>query len=154
MRTTPEIAPPLQTFATHGGGRLSACVCFDVQHAQYTLDLQWNRVSVLGSSVHEDETLPLDHRGLQIFFNKEGNQKTESPALPWHLHLLNDCPCNRSSTAAGILIVITGHGPTPPVVGTYYHRRKYQFPHYYTEEVRPRLLIRQSLIYELVVPAR
>ncbi|GBN55076.1 hypothetical protein AVEN_55421-1 [Araneus ventricosus] len=37
--------------------------------------------------------------------------------------LLNDSRCNGSSTDAGVLAAITGHGPTLPVGGTYYHWR-------------------------------
>ncbi|GBM57586.1 hypothetical protein AVEN_85450-1 [Araneus ventricosus] len=38
-----------------------------------------------------------------------------------HQRTLNDSRCNRSSTEAGILMAITGHGSTPPEGGTYYH---------------------------------
>ncbi|GBM91582.1 hypothetical protein AVEN_209410-1 [Araneus ventricosus] len=35
------------------------------------------------------------------------------PALPRHPGNLNDSRCNSSSTEAGVLVAITGHGPTP-----------------------------------------
>ncbi|GBM97500.1 hypothetical protein AVEN_82520-1 [Araneus ventricosus] len=37
---------------------------------------------------------------------------------------LNDSRCNNSSTEAGVLAAITGHGPTPPEGGTYYRWRR------------------------------
>ncbi|GBM06115.1 hypothetical protein AVEN_265173-1 [Araneus ventricosus] len=42
--------------------------------------------------------------------------------------LPNDSHCNGSSTEAGVLVVITGHDPTPPVGGTYYHWREVTRP--------------------------
>ncbi|GBM96632.1 hypothetical protein AVEN_15665-1 [Araneus ventricosus] len=50
-----------------------------------------------------------------------GNQQTGYLALPCHPGLLNDSRCNSSSIEAGVLVAITGHGPNPPVGGTYYH---------------------------------
>ncbi|GBO21588.1 hypothetical protein AVEN_212397-1 [Araneus ventricosus] len=44
-------------------GRLAPYVLFNVKQAQYTTDLQWNRVSNLESSVSKAENLPLGHRG-------------------------------------------------------------------------------------------
>ncbi|GBL86384.1 hypothetical protein AVEN_164554-1 [Araneus ventricosus] len=45
-RTTPALAPSLQSSAPHQWEfRLAPCACFNVQRAQYTTDLQWNRVS-------------------------------------------------------------------------------------------------------------
>ncbi|GBN47134.1 hypothetical protein AVEN_141789-1, partial [Araneus ventricosus] len=38
--------------------------------------------------------------------------------------LVNESRCDSSSAEAGVLVVITGHGPTPPEGGTYYHRRE------------------------------
>ncbi|GBO01060.1 hypothetical protein AVEN_98152-1, partial [Araneus ventricosus] len=55
-RTTPELAPPLQTP--------------NVQQAPYTADLQWNRVSDLEPSGPKAETLPLGHRGLSRMTKK------------------------------------------------------------------------------------
>ncbi|GBM49434.1 hypothetical protein AVEN_149706-1 [Araneus ventricosus] len=34
--------------------------------------------------------------------------------MPWHRRPLNDSRCSSSSTEAGVLIVITQHGPHPP----------------------------------------
>ncbi|GBM48178.1 hypothetical protein AVEN_138308-1 [Araneus ventricosus] len=34
---------------------------------------------------------------------------------------MNNSLCNSSSTEAGVLVAITGHGPTPSEGGTYYH---------------------------------
>ncbi|GBL75957.1 hypothetical protein AVEN_234282-1 [Araneus ventricosus] len=36
---------------------------------------------------------------------------------------LNDSHCNSSSSEAGILVALTGHGSTPPVGGTHYYRQ-------------------------------
>ncbi|GBL77912.1 hypothetical protein AVEN_143246-1 [Araneus ventricosus] len=61
-RTTPELAPPLQTFAPHHREELwlpiSDLTC---SRPIYTVDLQWNRVSNLEPSGPD---LPLGHRGL------------------------------------------------------------------------------------------
>ncbi|GBM17461.1 hypothetical protein AVEN_193757-1 [Araneus ventricosus] len=51
------------------------------------------------------------------------NLKWATPVLLWHPGILNDSRCNRSSTEAGVPVAITGHAPTPPVGGTYYHWR-------------------------------
>ncbi|GBL83635.1 hypothetical protein AVEN_196454-1 [Araneus ventricosus] len=45
-----------------------------------------------------------------------------TPLLPWHSGTLNDSRCNSSSTETGVIAAITGHRPTPPEGGTYYHR--------------------------------
>ncbi|GBM34840.1 hypothetical protein AVEN_208042-1 [Araneus ventricosus] len=64
-RTTPELAPALQTSAPHQ----REDVCPSTQdlacNRPPTTDLQWNRVSNLEPSGPEVETLPLGHRGLQ-----------------------------------------------------------------------------------------
>ncbi|GBN90753.1 hypothetical protein AVEN_121820-1 [Araneus ventricosus] len=45
----------------------------------------------------------------------------DHPALPKHQGNLNDSLCNNSNTEAGVLMTITGDGPTPLEGGTYYH---------------------------------
>ncbi|GBN96730.1 hypothetical protein AVEN_201910-1 [Araneus ventricosus] len=57
-RTTPELAPSLQTF-TPAGGRLTPLRIFNVQQAQYTTDLQCNRVSNLEPTGSKAEILPI-----------------------------------------------------------------------------------------------
>ncbi|GBL75578.1 hypothetical protein AVEN_169547-1, partial [Araneus ventricosus] len=47
--------------------------------------------------------------------------KTGSPALPWHLGLLNDRHRSNSSTEARDLVAITSHDQTPPTECMYYH---------------------------------
>ncbi|GBN86264.1 hypothetical protein AVEN_24734-1 [Araneus ventricosus] len=42
--------------------------------------------------------------------------------------LVNDSPCDSSSTKVGILVAITGHNPTSPVLTTYYHWRRVPRP--------------------------
>ncbi|GBN48576.1 hypothetical protein AVEN_248709-1 [Araneus ventricosus] len=44
------------------GGRVTTYLCFNVQQALSTLDLQWNRVSNPKLSDPEALTLPLGHR--------------------------------------------------------------------------------------------
>ncbi|GBM95964.1 hypothetical protein AVEN_146471-1 [Araneus ventricosus] len=39
----------------------------NVQQTQYTMDLQWNRVSNAESSGHDAKTLPLGHRGPKMY---------------------------------------------------------------------------------------
>ncbi|GBM67166.1 hypothetical protein AVEN_218075-1 [Araneus ventricosus] len=46
---------------TPAGGLLNPCMSFSVQQAQYTVYLQWSRVSNLESSGSEAETLPLGY---------------------------------------------------------------------------------------------
>ncbi|GBN53841.1 hypothetical protein AVEN_38316-1 [Araneus ventricosus] len=56
-RTTPEMAPPLQTSTPHQ--RTSGhYVELSVQQAPYTADVQWNRVSSLEFFGPKAETLP------------------------------------------------------------------------------------------------
>ncbi|GBN09963.1 hypothetical protein AVEN_214874-1 [Araneus ventricosus] len=62
---------------------------------------------------------------------------------------LNGSRCNSSSTDAGDLVAITGHGPIPHEGGTYYHWRRYLL--HTRPETRTRLLIRWLLIHALVV---
>ncbi|GBM93107.1 hypothetical protein AVEN_32034-1 [Araneus ventricosus] len=73
--------------------------------------------------------------------------------MPLHPGHLNDSHCNCSSTGAGVLVSITGHGPTHPVGGTYYQLRRDPSPTITisTREERTRLLIQRLLIRELVV---
>ncbi|GBL97453.1 hypothetical protein AVEN_263980-1 [Araneus ventricosus] len=47
---------------------------------------------------------------------------------------LNDSCFRSSSTEIGVLLVITDHGLTPTVGGTYHHRRRIQVRHYYTHQ--------------------
>ncbi|GBM09576.1 hypothetical protein AVEN_29428-1 [Araneus ventricosus] len=63
---------------------------------------------------------------------------------------VNDNHCSSSSTEAGVLVAITGHGPTPPVGGTYYHwwRDPSSIITIPTRETRGRLLIRRPLTSE------
>ncbi|GBM19115.1 hypothetical protein AVEN_135602-1 [Araneus ventricosus] len=64
---------------------------------------------------------------------------------------LSDGRCN-SLSAAGVLAVITGHGPTPPVGSTHHYRqRQPQAIIVPTREARPCLIIRRLLIHVLVV---
>ncbi|GBO30894.1 hypothetical protein AVEN_259627-1 [Araneus ventricosus] len=49
------------------------------------------------------------------------NFKRVISILPWHSGTLNDSHCNSSTTESGVLVAITGHGPTRPEGGTYYH---------------------------------
>ncbi|GBL97670.1 hypothetical protein AVEN_49169-1 [Araneus ventricosus] len=44
---------------------------------------------------------------------------------------LNDSCCDSLSAEAGVLMAITGHGPTPPVGGTPYERQWASLSHYY-----------------------
>ncbi|GBN69385.1 hypothetical protein AVEN_170432-1 [Araneus ventricosus] len=46
----------------------------------------------------------------------------------------NHSRCYNSSAEAGILVAITGHGPTPPVGGTYYHQQWASPSHYCTHQ--------------------
>ncbi|GBL68586.1 hypothetical protein AVEN_120652-1 [Araneus ventricosus] len=46
-------------------GRLAPYVLFNVKQAQYSTDLQWNRVSNMELSLSKAATLPLGHRGLR-----------------------------------------------------------------------------------------
>ncbi|GBL84457.1 hypothetical protein AVEN_117213-1 [Araneus ventricosus] len=64
-RTTPELAPPLQTSVLHQREDVGSYVRFSVQQAPYTADLQWNRVFSLRPFGSEVETFPRGHRGLQ-----------------------------------------------------------------------------------------
>ncbi|GBM13368.1 hypothetical protein AVEN_159786-1 [Araneus ventricosus] len=47
---------------------------------------------------------------------------------------LSDGRCNSSSVEAGLLMVINGHVPTPPVGGTHYHRQWASQSHFYTHQ--------------------
>ncbi|GBN90099.1 hypothetical protein AVEN_99408-1 [Araneus ventricosus] len=71
LRTAPELAPPSPNFhTTPVERRLTPYVCFRVQEAQYTTDLQWNRASNLRPDVPKVKTLSLGHRGhLKYVFN-------------------------------------------------------------------------------------
>ncbi|GBM63901.1 hypothetical protein AVEN_81629-1 [Araneus ventricosus] len=70
---TPELVPTAPNFrTTQMGGHLSFYVGFSVKQAQYMTDLPWNRVTSLGPSGSETDTLPLGHcdpvlRGNQLF---------------------------------------------------------------------------------------
>ncbi|GBL85366.1 hypothetical protein AVEN_34567-1 [Araneus ventricosus] len=48
-------------------------------------------------------------------------RKLSHPYLPWNPGNPNDSRCNSSNSGAGVLVAVTGHGPTPPEGGTYYH---------------------------------
>ncbi|GBM29112.1 hypothetical protein AVEN_40124-1 [Araneus ventricosus] len=48
--------------------------------------------------------------------------------LPRHPGTLSDSRCNSSSNEDGVLTAITGHGPTSPEGGTYYHWREVTRP--------------------------
>ncbi|GBM08283.1 hypothetical protein AVEN_101418-1 [Araneus ventricosus] len=68
-RTTPDLAPPLQTSARHQREDVwPPQLSFSVQQAPYTTDLQWNRVWYLRPSGPEVETLPQGHRSLSSQF--------------------------------------------------------------------------------------
>ncbi|GBM12947.1 hypothetical protein AVEN_164002-1 [Araneus ventricosus] len=44
---------------------------------------------------------------------------------------LSDGCCNSSIAETGVLVAITDHGPTPPVGGIHYHRRRASLsPHF------------------------
>ncbi|GBN70069.1 hypothetical protein AVEN_233062-1 [Araneus ventricosus] len=59
------------------------------------------------------------------------NHKRSCPILLNHPGLLNDSRCNSSSTEAGVLMAISGHGPTPPEGGSYCNWRVDLDPHHY-----------------------
>ncbi|GBM84457.1 hypothetical protein AVEN_158422-1 [Araneus ventricosus] len=78
-----------------------------------------------------------------------------TPALTRHPITLNDNRCNSSSTKAGVLKTVTGHGPIPPEGRTYYHWRGVTRPPpllYPQPGARIRLFIGRLLIRALVVP--
>ncbi|GBO42796.1 hypothetical protein AVEN_270968-1, partial [Araneus ventricosus] len=56
--------PSRNFHTTPAGERLTPYVRFNMQQAEYTVDLQWNRVSNLKPSCPEADTLSLGHRGL------------------------------------------------------------------------------------------
>ncbi|GBM17173.1 hypothetical protein AVEN_47581-1 [Araneus ventricosus] len=47
---------------------------------------------------------------------------------------LSDGRCNGSSAEAGVIVAITGHGLTPRVGGTHYHRQRASLCHYCTHQ--------------------
>ncbi|GBM49397.1 hypothetical protein AVEN_32524-1 [Araneus ventricosus] len=47
---------------------------------------------------------------------------------------LSDGRCNSSSAKAGVLMAITGNGPTASEGGTHYHRQRESPSHYYTHQ--------------------
>ncbi|GBM83943.1 hypothetical protein AVEN_74042-1 [Araneus ventricosus] len=71
---------------THTAVRLASYAGFSVQQAQYTTDLQWNRVSGLEPSGPRAGTLPLGHRGLNYRSASNFGQNSSSGSLsvsPW-----------------------------------------------------------------------
>ncbi|GBN48144.1 hypothetical protein AVEN_119640-1 [Araneus ventricosus] len=46
---------------------------------------------------------------------------TVTPEVPWYPEFLNDRRYKSSSTEAGVLVAIIGHGTTPPDGGTHYN---------------------------------
>ncbi|GBN06401.1 hypothetical protein AVEN_236643-1 [Araneus ventricosus] len=71
-----------------------------------------------------------------------------TPTLPWHPGLLKNDRYDNSVTEVGIIIAITGQGPTPPEGSMFRYRREATQP---TREARTRLLIRRILIHVLVM---
>ncbi|GBN98974.1 hypothetical protein AVEN_44470-1 [Araneus ventricosus] len=61
-RTTPELAPPLQTSTPHQREDAWPPLMIQSGAGPYSADLQWNRVSSLEPSGPKAETLPLGHR--------------------------------------------------------------------------------------------
>ncbi|GBM62375.1 hypothetical protein AVEN_255735-1 [Araneus ventricosus] len=47
---------------------------------------------------------------------------------------LSDNRCDSSSAQAGVLVAITGQGPTPPEGGTHYHRQRARLSYYSTHQ--------------------
>ncbi|GBM04202.1 hypothetical protein AVEN_41022-1 [Araneus ventricosus] len=70
-----------------------------------------------------------------------GNLKIQRGTLNLHKYpgyTGNDSRCNSSNTEAGVLVAITGHGPSLPEGGTYYHWRGKLDPHNYCTLVQER----------------
>ncbi|GBL72273.1 hypothetical protein AVEN_115235-1 [Araneus ventricosus] len=83
-RTTPELEPPLQTSAPVQREDVPL-LTYDLQQAQYTMDLQWNRVSNLECSDPEAETLALDHSGPTVSVLRRQRshcERIETTAVP------------------------------------------------------------------------
>ncbi|GBO06560.1 hypothetical protein AVEN_116542-1 [Araneus ventricosus] len=74
-----------------------------------------------------------------------------TPGLPKQTGPLNESCHNSLSTEAGVLVVITDHGPIHPVGGTYYHWWEVTRIAIPPGEASARLLIRRPLIHVLVV---
>ncbi|GBM00748.1 hypothetical protein AVEN_74492-1 [Araneus ventricosus] len=70
-----------------------------------------------------------------------------TPSLPNHPGNLSDSRCNSSSTEAGVLVAITGHGLTPPEGGTYYRWWGQRPPLLYPQGKREPAYLSGSLSY-------
>ncbi|GBM20254.1 hypothetical protein AVEN_216670-1 [Araneus ventricosus] len=63
--------------------------------------------------------------------NSYQNHPSLARSRPVHL---NNSRCDSSSTRAGVLIPITGHGPTPPLGGTQNHLQRASPKYYCTHQ--------------------
>ncbi|GBM67801.1 hypothetical protein AVEN_216249-1 [Araneus ventricosus] len=85
-RTTPQMAPPLQTFAPHRREGVYP-LTYDLMcnRPTYTADLQWNRVRNLEHSCTQAETLSIDHR-CSCFYNRRQNNHGSIGVLSKNIH--------------------------------------------------------------------